>query len=542
LQLAIGPPLQISIPHRFSSSVRIPIRIDITSAAEYAAKKAILLWEKMFALKSVIVGSKRRKSAMGKITNPATIVSEFGVPEELLKEFDVVNVLLATDTLLFIDPMLLVYSKHPEMHDGAIGEYTTRFETIIKLLAGSKERGDAAWKGAERLFQFSEISWTCLGYGTSVRGSGFGRDLVASTLETASQIVELGVKDVDLFMALALFEEGIGPDRISDMTTNIILNSLMDFTRRVNATLKLPTKMFKISGVETEMIFNPYSGDPLLLVPRDIVRDLPLATDWSDIARVVNENDELRERINGSIGEIWATMSRARKENIKKAAMGSEEAFNTLLEMLKDIDPEPYDFTSDKNGESFWTKLLESIPNQFPFDLSRYAKQQLDLDAVEKLVQAMVEQFRDLVENKGLWKELWTEEDTPRKEKASQRIFFAMAYSYCKANNIDLTPEADSGNGPVDFKLSRGSDAKVLVEIKLSTNSDVVHGYAKQLEIYKKADDTDRAIFLLIDVGHMGNKHMAIGQLRAEALEEFGRASEIVYVDGRQKASASKRK
>jgi hypothetical protein len=151
-------------------------------------------------------------------------------------------------------------------------------------------------------------------------------------------------------------------------------------------------------------------------------------------------------------------------------------------------------------------------------------------------------QFRDLVENKGLWKELWAEDDSPRKEKASQRLFFAVAYSYCKANDIDLTPEADAGNGPVDFKLSRGAASKVLVEIKLSTNSDVKHGYEKQLEIYKKADDTDRAIFLLIDVGHMGRKHDEITQMRVEFIEENGRASEIVYVDGRQKASASKRK
>ena len=92
-----------------------------------------------------------------------------------------------------------------------------------------------------------------------------------------------------------------------------------------------------------------------------------------------------------------------------------------------------------------------------------------------------------MVENKGLWKELWDENGKPRKEKASQRLFFAVAYSYCKANNIDLTPEADSGNGPVDFKLSQGFDSKLVVEVKLSTNGRLVHGYEKQLEIYKKA-------------------------------------------------------
>jgi hypothetical protein len=314
------------------------------------------------------------------------------------------------------------------------------------------------------------------------------------------------------------------------------------FTNRVNGTLKLPTKPYKIGLEQIDMIVNPISGDPLLLVPRDIVRDLPLANDWSEIAHVVNQNDELRDRINGNVGEIWATMSLERKAGIKKEALKSEEAFKTLLEMLREIEPKPYDFMADKNGETFWVKLLESIPNQHPFDLSQYKEKALDLDTVEKIVREIAEQFRDLVENKGLWKELWADDDTPRKEKASQRLFFAIAYSYCKANNIDLTPEADAGNGPVDFKLSKGANSKVLVEIKLSTNSDVKHGYEKQLEIYKRADDTDRALFLLIDVGNMGRKYDEVTRMRIEFIEEHGRASDIMYVDGRQKASASKRK
>jgi len=479
---------------------------------------------------------------MGKITNPASISSEFHISDELLKEFDVVNVQLATDTLLFIDPMLLVYSKHPEMHTGAAEEFRIRFETIIKLLTGSKVKGDVAWRSAEKLFDFSELSWTCLGYGgNSVRGSGFGPELTAVSMDTASQIIGLGVQDADLFMVMALFEEGIGPDRISDATTKIIFKSLMAFSNRVNDTLKIPTKLYKINGIETAMICNPYSGDPLLLVPRDIVRDLPLAKDWSEIAHAVNQNEELRDRLNANIGEIWATMSKKRKAEMKKAALKNEEAFKTLLEMLREMEPEPYDFKADRNGESFWTKLLESIPNQFPFDLSHFKKQELNLVTVQKIVHEIVLQFRDLVENKGLWKELWADDDTPRKEKASQRLFYAVAYSYCKANDIDLTPEADAGNGPVDFKLSRGSASRVLVEIKLSTGT-VVHGYETQLEIYKRAEDTERAIFLVVDIGGMGRKLDDITRSRAAFIEENGRASEIVYVDGRQKASASKRK
>jgi hypothetical protein len=116
-----------------------------------------------------------------------------------------------------------------------------------------------------------------------------------------------------------------------------------------------------------------------------------------------------------------------------------------------------------------------------------------------------------------------------------------VAYSYCKANDLDLTPEADSGNGPVDFKLSQGNDSKVVVEIKLSTNGSLVHGYEKQLEIYKAADDTNLGVFLIIDVGGIGKKYGVVQKIRSEFLKENAHASDIWYVDGNQKASASKR-
>ncbi|MAI36178.1 hypothetical protein [Alteromonas sp.] len=478
---------------------------------------------------------------MGKIKNPATISSEFGVDVAVLDKLGVVNVLLNTDTLVFIDPLLLKGSAHKEISAGAYQSYRERFEKIIKLLSVSKAVDDVPWRNAKRLFRFSEISWTCLGYGTTVKGSGFGKDLISSTLDTASQIVALGVDDIDLFMALALFEEGIGPDRISDMTTNIILSDLISFSDRVNKTLKIPTKQFKVGTNNYNLVVNPYSDQPLIFVPNDIVRDLPIASDWSDISSVVRENEELRERVNDHVGEIWATMTKKQKQILKKAALRSKEAFQQVMDMIREVEPTPYDFKNDRNGESFWIVLLNQIPRDYPYDLSSYADRKLSADEVVEVVNKILNQFQDLIENKGLWKELWDENGKPRKEKASQRLFFAVAYSYCKANNIDLTPEADSGNGPVDFKLSQGFDSRLVVEVKLSNNGSLVHGYEKQLEIYKKADDTDLGVFLIIDVGGIGKKYGAVQKIRNDFIKEHGKASDIWYVDGNQKASASKR-
>jgi hypothetical protein len=53
-------------------------------------------------------------------------------------------------------------------------------------------------------------------------------------MQTAKAIVDLGIDDPDLFVAMGLFEEGIGPDRISDMATNVIFPDLIAFNTRIS--------------------------------------------------------------------------------------------------------------------------------------------------------------------------------------------------------------------------------------------------------------------------------------------------------------------
>lgn len=476
---------------------------------------------------------------MGKITSLETISSQFNIDPEVLKELDIIDTQLTVDTNLFIDPLLLPESKHPEINTGAATAYEQRFEFIIKLLAASKNKGDITWRKAEKLLNFSEVSWTCLGYSSSVRGAGFGPELTSRTLETAAQIVALGITDIDFFMGLSLFEEGIGPDRISDMTTNIILLNLIEFTLKQNKTLQIPTKKFTINGEVFELPENPQTKDPLILVPRDIVRDLPIASDWSDIAKISKENEEYREKVSSGVGKVWAKMTKRQKQILRDAALQSKESFEQILELLKEVPKAPYNFDADRNGEAFWTRLKD-IASEYPLNTSKASQKIDDIAGALLLVDTIITQFQDLVENKGIWKELWSDEKKPRREKAAQRLFFVIAYAYCKANNLDVTPEADTGNGPVDFKFSFGFNTRIVVEIKLSTN-DLVHGYTKQLETYKKAEDTQEGIYLVIDVGSIGKKYNDIQKLQREASEAGQKFSKIYLVDGNRKASASKR-
>lgn len=478
---------------------------------------------------------------MSKINSLISLSSLKGVDIETLDSLGVTDVVLNADTALFIDPLLLSKSDHPEIRIEALKKYEEKFRRIMKYLKASKFKNDVPWKAAKKEFNFSEVSFTCLGYSSTIHGSGWGEQITDSTMDVAKQIIDLGVEDTDFFMGLSLFEEGIGPDRISDMTTNIIFDELISFTSRVNETLKLPTKKFKIrrSNIEFETLINPTNDTPLILVPNDIVRALPIVTDWSDIGAAARHNEELREKLNTKIGGIWTSMSRPQKDYAKDLALKSKDAFEDVLNLIRSVDKIPYDANTDKNGEFFWREIVKSISQNCQLDLSSYKKDDLTEEEFIELVNTIVLEFKNLIEEKGIWKELWSEEGKPRKEKAVQRLLFTVAYSYCKANNLDLSPESDSGNGPVDFKISKGFNKKIVVEVKLSTNNSLVHGYEKQLEIYKSADDTNLGIFIIMDIGKLGKKFEKTIQARNKFLETNKTASEIIIIDGNPKASAS---
>lgn len=478
---------------------------------------------------------------MATIRNPALFSKHFNIDPKVLDRLGVLDPVLNLDTKLFIDPLLLHQSQHDEMRVGAVATYQNRFSVIIKLLVASKIEDDVAWRNAKRQFDFPEITGTCLGYGAStIHGSAWGEKLRKQVLATAKEVVDLGIHDPDLFMALALFEEGIGPDRISDMVTNIIIQDLIKFNQRVLKDIPIPLKSFEINGVTAELPQNPLEKrpSPIIFVPTDILRDLPIALDWSGIADVARKNKIIRNSVNLHIGKIWGAKSRRDKQKLKDSALASSDAFSSLLDALHSVDGQPYDFEKDKAGQIAWAKILGTIATNHPLALSLKASP--DIDDVFSIVQKIVKQFTNLIENKGLWKELWADGKS-RHEHSAQRIFFAVADSYCKANNVDITPEADSGGGPVDFKFSSSYDSRVLVEIKLSTNPNVLSGYQTQLETYKAAEETTRAIYLVINVGKMGKKDKKIIAAKNAAANENRPFSDIIFVYGNRRLSASKK-
>ena len=80
----------------------------------------------------------------------------------------------------------------------------------------------------------------------------------------------------------------------------------------------------------------------------------------------------------------------------------------------------------------------------------------LDTGWLCNVVEAIIANYKHLVEHRGIWKLLYDRSGKPLHEYVGQKVFFVAADAYCSANNLEITPEADVGSGRADFKISQG--------------------------------------------------------------------------------------
>lgn len=148
------------------------------------------------------------------------------------------------------------------------------------------------------------------------------------------------------------------------------------------------------------------------------------------------------------------------------------------------------------------------------------------------IVSSIIDNFRNQIENNGINKLLYDGKTKKlRHESSAQPLFFSVAQIYCLANNIDVSPETDSGNGSVDFKFSKGYHNKINVEIKYSTNPNLKHGLETQLEKYDEAEGTSNSFYLILKVAN--NERKIKNVLEIDTLDK------VRVIDARLTTSAS---
>jgi hypothetical protein len=462
-----------------------------------------------------------------------------GIAPDIYEKTGAFDPILTIDTRLFIDPRLVLKTTAPELENSS-AKIFDHFANVMRVVKRIENRGDVFWKQADKMLTFPEVDGLCIGYsGSGSSGSGMGKELREALLTNIIKITAAGIDDPVMFELVGIFQDKIGPDRISDMVAKIIISDLIGFTQRVCSDCGIPMEsvLYSEKMAQEDLPINPINGKPIILVPKELLRDLPVAEDYGDIAIIMAQNEHLREELNSLIGTSLSAANLAdKKRTLRETFFAHPEVLAELLNSYIKSNPEFYDFRSDPAGEVVWYRASQEVVTKSPLNLALPAKP--TIDDVEKVVRMICDHFKSLVEDNQLAKLLYDDKGERKHESASQLLFFGIASAYCTANKLDLSPESDAGRGPVDFKVSSGFDGKFLVEIKLTSNLQLLHGFEAQLPIYMKAENSFRSIYFIIDNG--GYTQGRMEKFKAAVRSAQKPCPIVMIVDGSVRPSASK--
>lgn len=461
------------------------------------------------------------------------------ISEDQLKQYGAYNFVVGLDSLFHIDPYLLNDTTVPELKNShqTVEDY---FTNVLKLIEASEYQKNRFWREAQNKLRFKEVSLINLGYSkSSNKGSAIGPKLAATLCETASELIKAGIKDPVIFELVGLFEEGIGADRISDMIARIILTDLFNYTDRILKQLKIKnTKKITYKNKEYNL---PFYSEPILFLPIEILSPLPVAYGWDDIDIVCAYNDSLREKVNKIIGNNWRRATNQKyvsKRTLKSILLHEPDVMRDLISLYREKPIDRYDFESDPLGETKWLDISKEYTNKFFFSLTQFTP--LSHKNILDLVIEICNKFGELIEDNGLFKVIYDDQFNLRHERFPQLLFYGIADSYCAANNLDISREPNAGRGSVDFKFSSGYHSRVNVEVKYSTNNQLVSGYQRQLPIYDKAEKTFHSIYLVLQVSNSTRSIDKLFKIKNEAANKGLRTPDIIVIDSRYKKSASK--
>ena len=460
-------------------------------------------------------------------------------------EIGVLNPLISKDIQLFIDPRLLKRSKYEIFKNNAVNTFDNFYKDIARLIKAYLKISDEKirYKAREKIINklvAKEPIGLGLGYSRAgTKGQGVGKHnaeiLFKNALDIYTCVPDIGE---EAFSLLNLLSEGIGADYIGDITANIIWEELAQFTEIIAKKISIPVQSFLIKEKEFMLPKHPNSTSknkyPLILVPRDVLSDLPRDVDMYEVLEgYIDKNQKIRNDVNEKILEI---LKQEHKDKNEKQAQIFEifkedsELTTLLAQYMKSLEGNKYNFEKDPKGFAIRDKLLDYLKD---LDL------RIDITDNLEIIEYIIRRFEKFINNNNkIKRELLWEDSKYKPESAWQQVFHLFVYEYLTLNDINVEQERETGSGPVDFCFSKGSKLRVLIEFKLSKNSPL-KGLTKQLEKYKECTDKVKAAyFVCINV----HKKKQSQQIAAELLKEkkrLGLDTKIIVIDGRINPSAS---
>ena len=440
----------------------------------------------------------------------------FGVDEEIIDEYGAINISLINDLPLFIDPFLLFNSEDPE--------YQQIHREMIDYLHFLQEQAQSEptlSKGMRQSwFIFSEVKQTWLGFsatGNSGRGMGneFAEGLHSGLNTIFKDFAQSSVTKSPHMEKLCLISPHVGRDKISDFTTNFAKRYLLEYTERF-AKQYLSKDQCRLCAVPrvvfiketqtwgTRHYYLPYiNGDYVLLTPKSMLTKGDTFINRKDMIDRLPEiapsvpDEQLRFQLNQYFAQALADK---KKELNKKERESLSESF------VRD-HPEIIDYYLKYKEEHQEEATSISIENVKEVQRLFIAQASELRDAIKELgfyniipdahdeALKRVHFLRHFIEDQDGYRLFYDLNNKPIHREEYLQLMFRLVW-YGAPFSVDR--EVNNGRGPVDYKISIGKDNATLVEFKLASNSKLKQNIAKQVDVYKAASETDRAIKVIM--------------------------------------------
>lgn len=476
----------------------------------------------------------------------------FDIDKKHLEDYGALNICLTADLPLFIDPFLLFASNRPE--------YQNLHTEVVEHLIFLKEHAiDSAEKDVNlSLFRFPEIKQNWLGmskYGNDGKGLGkkFAKSAISAFNGFYRNFGEEEITEDSHIEKLTLVKSGVGKDFISDFTTNLIQEYLLEYTEKfalkhldpiqirefsIRCSFDKKTKTWQPRRFKLPYFFREKTGDFIILTPLDIltiddstINNDDLISSFANVTRSL-ENESLRSSINDFF-RSHLPKKPSEKDRIQ-AIYQTIEKFPELVDYyikLKEDKKENIAPVTIAKIEELKTKLLDALT-----PLCKLLDEKSEFYKVfpnsysEALKRAIF--LKDVIENNDGYRIFYYDNKPVAKEDTIQRIFRLTWY----ASPFDVNSEVNNGRGPADYKISFGSGDSSIVEFKLARSSSLKANLVNQTNIYKAASKSasDISVILCYTPSELSKVNKTLKEIGKEGHEN------IIIIDATPKKSASK--
>lgn len=440
----------------------------------------------------------------------------FHVKDDVIEEYGAVNISLINDLPLFIDPFLLFNSEDEKLraiHDEMI--------SYLKFLQIQSEENKLPTSGMLKAwYLFSEVKQTWLGFsldGNAGRGLGgdFAQGLHGGLGSIFKDFGKETITKAPHMEKLCLISSNVGRDKISDFTTNFAKKYLLEYTQQfardnIDPSLCREFTIGKVTFNYETKTWMPgkyylpcFDDDFVLLTPKCILTREDTFINRNDmlrnlqtIAPSVDDETlrfELDQYLSGILGVGEKKPSRSERDRAAEILIRTHpEIIDYYVKYKEDHEEEATSESKEQVSEVellFQKQLVELV--ELLKNKTRFYDTVPD---AHKEALKRVQYLKHVIEDQDGYRIFYVNGKQVKRESDLQIMYRLVWFGA----SLDVNREVNNGRGPVDYKVSFGKKNSTLVEFKLASNSKLKQNLENQVDIYKVAAETDRAIKVIM--------------------------------------------